>query len=450
MFLIAMMVPAVMQAQVKNATIVTTTATACDTFAWNVSGMVYTAGGVYTYVKHDTAFVLDLTLGHAVDTVFTTPIHAGCQYVWAGDTIKTSQTLTKTFTTAQGCDSNVTKTFTIGTVQYSIVYDTACEILQWHGMTLTSDTTVSVDTVTDGCDNNITLHLKVNTPRQINRYVRDTACDKYAFSFISGARNYVATESMDTTTNTFSQSSTAMRNVFHPRTKAKCFDSTYHLSIVINHSNYSHISLVSCGPTQYTVGDSTYVYAYSILDTIARVGKNVAKCDSNIIMNVTVKSTPTVTVSGDLNVAPGSSATLAASSDQSNVTWKWSTGETSDTIVVNNINANTDISLTGTNTTTQCAGISNITILCNVGIDEAEMGHLNVYPNPVRAVVNIEADEAIQHISIYNGLGQRVFAGDNMGSKSSVDVSALPNGTYVMRLTAQDGTVAVRTMIISR
>lgn len=445
-----MLMPAVMHAQEKNVTIITTTATACDTFAWNVNGSTYTATGVYTYVRSDTAFVLDLTLGHAVNITVAAPVNAGCSYVWGNDTITTSGVHTAHFTTQEGCDSAVTKTINIDTVEYTVVYDTACQSLSWYGLTLTNDTIVTVDTVMNGCNNNITLHLKVNAPRQITRFDSVVACDSYYYTFRGGYTGFTVKTDTDTSTTEFSNSSTAMRNVFHPRTKAKCYDSTFYLHVKINKANFSNVDLASCGSAQYVVGDTTYTYTYTILDTIKKVAKNVDGCDSGILINVKISQRPVLTISGDLYVAPGSSTTLTASSDQSNVKWQWSTGETSNTITINAINTNTDISLTGTNTTTNCASTNNVTILCNAGIEEAESQQVKLYPNPASSKVNIESAEAIQSIIVYNALGQQVYANSQMGTQTALDVSRYANGSYTLRMMLQDGTMVVRAMIINR
>jgi hypothetical protein len=450
LFIVMLMIPVVMHAQENSAKIVTTTITGCDTYTWNVNGATYNTTGVYSVVHHDTVFVLDLTLGHSSTTADPTPVNAGCFYVFGGDTITTSGTHMVHFTSREGCDSAVSKIINIDTVEYSTVHDTVCQSTQWYGLTLSADTVVTIDTFMNSCHHNITLYLKVKQPRQIKDTLSVVACDRYSYTFVAGAPNFTITSNKDTNTTILSTSTVAMRNIYHPRTALKCYDSTFYLHVKINHSNYSNVNLVSCGSTQYVANDSTYIYDYTITDTIAKVAKNVQGCDSSIIVNVIVNQNPTITITGDLNVKPGSSATLVAGSDQNNVAWHWSTGENTDTIVINNITANTDISLTGTNASTACKSTNNVTILCNVGIEEAAAQHVNVYPNPATTKVNIESAVAIRNLTIFNTVGQQVYSSDNMGTRAAIDVNNYSNGSYTMRLIMADGNVVIRTMIVNK
>ena len=169
-------------------------------------------------------------------------------------------------------------------------------------------------------------------------------------------------------------------------------------------------------------------------------------CDSVIYMNVTINRSPEVYISGDLRVAPGSDATLYANSNQK-VAYTWSNGSTADSITLKNVQGNTDVSLTGTNNSTGCESTSTITILANLAIEEVNDDLLQLYPNPTTAQININSAEELKNISVFNLMGQQVI---NAGNTNVVDLSKLNNGTYVVRIEMLNGTVATRTVVLTK
>ncbi len=459
MFLVAMLMPFAMHAQSNAVNIIQTNATGCNSYTWAVNDSTYTMPGAYTHVSNDTVYVLDLQLGFDEAITVAEPVSAGCSYTWGDSIITTTGTYIQHFHSAEGCDSIVTMTFHIDTIEYLTVYDTVCESTEFHGITYTSDTVVVIDTLINSCNTEYTLNLTVKAPRQIHRYDSVTACDRYLFTFETGKPNFVATENLDTTTNTLSYRNAAMRRVFHPRTIEKCFDSTYHLNITINKSSFFQETVVACDMAEYLVTytadngkqrDSIFQYIYNTVDTITRVAKNMYNCDSNVVLSVTVNRSPSITISGPSSVQIGATATLVANSNQSNMRWQWSDGSTGDSLTVENIQENTDVTLSGVNTVTNCASETSVTILCNVGINEAADQQVVIYPNPATTLVTIESAHAINNISIYNTVGQQVYAAGAQGTKTTMNVSNYANGTYMMRMVLANGSEVVRTMIVKK
>lgn len=62
---------------------------------------------------------------------------------------------------------------------------------------------------------------------------------------------------------------------------------------------------------------------------------------------------------------------------------------------------------------------------------EEIVGELNIYPNPVQDVLRIDADFDYDRFVIHNQVGQDILKGDNT---RTIDVSALPNGLYLLIL----------------
>ncbi|MDY0090257.1 MAG: GEVED domain-containing protein [Flavobacteriaceae bacterium] len=66
------------------------------------------------------------------------------------------------------------------------------------------------------------------------------------------------------------------------------------------------------------------------------------------------------------------------------------------------------------------------------------------YPNPVNDVLNLSAQNAIQHISVYNLLGQEVLTKQLNVNVAEVDMTGLPSGHYLVRVTSENVTKTVK------
>ena len=70
--------------------------------------------------------------------------------------------------------------------------------------------------------------------------------------------------------------------------------------------------------------------------------------------------------------------------------------------------------------------------------DSFAVSNVKLYPNPTSNVLNIESLGAIQTISVYNVLGQEVINKALNSTSTSLDVSSLNSGIYVVK-TVVDG-----------
>ena len=64
--------------------------------------------------------------------------------------------------------------------------------------------------------------------------------------------------------------------------------------------------------------------------------------------------------------------------------------------------------------------------------------HANIFPNPVKDVLNIEIESPVKGINILNTLGQNVYSSDQLRS-SQLDVSFLADGHYILQLNTDNG-----------
>lgn len=447
LLLAAMMMPLAMNAQHNASIHIDSTVNACTSYTWSVNGTTYTTSGVHTHVSGDTLFILDLTINPVYNTIISTPIQGGCTYTWGDSVYVTSGEHTQVFQSTKGCDSTVTITLSLATSAIKSYTVTACESYIWKGDTLTtSGITIYEDTTNEHCDSLLTLNLTIIEPEAKSYDSTIVACERARFRWSPQSSWITVTQDGYTIDNsTYSTSSAALRNVFHPRTAERCFDSLVTITFNIKNKTYTTFTEKACDSYTVTINNTEYTYLYSKNDTITGM-KGANGCDSVIYMNVTINRSPEVYITGDLRVAPGSDATLYANSNQ-NVAYTWSNGSTADSITLKNVQGNTDVSLTGTNNSTGCENTTTVTILANLAIEEVNDDLLQLYPNPTTAQININSAEELKNISVFNLMGQQVI---NAGNTNVVDLSKLNNGTYVVRIEMLNGTVATRTVVLTK
>lgn len=447
LLLAAMMMPLAMNAQDNASVHIDSTINACESYTWSVNGQTYTVSGVHTAIVGDTLYILDLTINPTYNITVTTPVQGGCTYTWGDSVYTTAGQHTQTFQSVNNCDSTVTITLALATSATKSYTVTACESYIWKGDTLTTTGVVNyTDTTNIQCDSLLTLNLTIIAPDQRNYDSTIVACEKTRFRFSPSVPwTTVTQDGYVITSESYSQSSVAARNLFHPRTVERCYDSLVTITFNIRQRSITNITDNSCDSYSFTVNDEEHIYTYSTIDTInADLAAN--GCDSLVIVNITINRTPDVYITGDLRVTPGSSATLYANSNQ-NVNYSWSNGQTTESITIPNVTGNVDVSLTGTNASTGCANTAHVTVMANAAIDAVNDGIMSIYPNPTSAKVTINSAESLKSVSVFNMTGQQVINADNA---NTVDLSKLNNGAYVIRVEMENGTVATRTVVLSK
>jgi len=81
-----------------------------------------------------------------------------------------------------------------------------------------------------------------------------------------------------------------------------------------------------------------------------------------------------------------------------------------------------------------------------LGFVENEIGEFNVYPNPVRNNLNIEAAKTIETINIISMLGQEIMRSAPNSRESILDITDLQSGLYIVKVTL-DGVTATRLIV---
>lgn len=81
-----------------------------------------------------------------------------------------------------------------------------------------------------------------------------------------------------------------------------------------------------------------------------------------------------------------------------------------------------------------------VQVSSNVGINEATNNvTLNTYPNPANDVVYVSSSVEIKTLSLTNIVGQTVLSTEVNNSNTSVDVSTLSSGVYMLRVETTEG-----------
>jgi len=77
-------------------------------------------------------------------------------------------------------------------------------------------------------------------------------------------------------------------------------------------------------------------------------------------------------------------------------------------------------------------------------VADFDISNLTIYPNPTNSNLNISASKVIEDIQVYNILGQQVLSANPNSLETTLDVRGLNAGNYILKVTAEGITNAVR------
>lgn len=83
--------------------------------------------------------------------------------------------------------------------------------------------------------------------------------------------------------------------------------------------------------------------------------------------------------------------------------------------------------------------LDDINISGTVGIENHDM-NISVYPNPVKDVLNINANSNINRVEVYNMMGQMVGSYDANDTYTQINTSTFANGVYTLKINTENGT----------
>jgi hypothetical protein len=85
--------------------------------------------------------------------------------------------------------------------------------------------------------------------------------------------------------------------------------------------------------------------------------------------------------------------------------------------------------------------VDDIAIFETLAIPGFESNKFTYFPNPVKDILHIAYSKTIANVAVYNILGQEVLTKTINADQSQINVSNLSKGTYLVKVTTEDGTV---------
>ena len=424
---------------------------ACGSYVWHGDTLEATGNYSDTTLLASGCTHIDMLSLNIVSSLTVNERHAQCgDYTWYGETYTESGLYTHIESdTIVGCDTvhHLALTILVDTARLTV--DSACYSRTWRGQTFTTsgDYIVMDTNANTHCVTAHPLHLTIKTPRANTLDTALTGCNGILFSVSSRSGS----------TNITFRESTIWDTLFFDHTWARCYDSTIVLNLTVNKSQYDTTWVNSCDSFYWDLNQRTYHSTPATEPRIA-IGVDSNGCDSMHVLSLKIFKSPVISaINGEWHLNAGETAVLYPTCTEGS-TYKWTYGNnqtsTADTLRIPNVTGNIDVSLEATlrypANNIQCTDTSWITIVTFVGINGVENTQVSLYPNPTVGQLNIQSQDAVREVVIFNALGQQVAVQQNLGTKSVMNLSNLSKGNYTMRLTLDNGQTLTRKFVITK
>jgi hypothetical protein len=80
-----------------------------------------------------------------------------------------------------------------------------------------------------------------------------------------------------------------------------------------------------------------------------------------------------------------------------------------------------------------------ISVQTSLGVADFDLKNVVVFPNPVKDILNINLEQNITAVSLYNVVGQEIQNKFYNSKEITIDVSNLLSGTYFVKVTSNGG-----------
>jgi hypothetical protein len=199
-------------------------------------------------------------------------------------------------------------------------------------------------------------------------------------------------------------------------------------------------TLWSTGATTPTISVNTSG-AYSVKVTL------ITGCSDTDTVQVTINPNPVVDLGLDSTICVGQTLTLDAGN--LGATYNWSNGAAAQTITVGTSDLY-EVTVTNSFGCTASNDVAVSVVVCP-GTDEPALRNVSVFPNPTSGALTVQFAELpskTTHLTVVNTVGQVVLAKQQLTDlATSLDLSGLPKGLYLLRLQSGTSVSSVRVVV---
>jgi hypothetical protein len=285
----------------------------------------------------------------------------------------------------------------------------------FKGVTLTQSG-VYRDTLQNvlGCDSIVTLDFMVKP--KLEKVINAGICSGQSYTFKGQQINQPG-------------------QYFDTLTGVEGCDSFIVLNLSVNNFVLGSASVAICQGKSYNFNGKEITQAGQYVDTLA----STAGCDSILTLTLVVNSLPQPTISRNGNQL----------STQVFANYQWQrnginlSGETSQTYTATQ-DGDYTVVVSDTNSCSNTSAAMNVIL---VGIENAleKDFKLNIYPNPASNSINVESNELLERISVYDIYGRVILtAFEPSTDNTQLSVTELMAGTYFIELKTNTGKTAVK------
>ena len=165
-------------------------------------------------------------------------------------------------------------------------------------------------------------------------------------------------------------------------------------------------------------------------------------CIGRVTVFVTPKLSPEVTLLPSLLVSLTSkdNVTFSFTTTGTNLNHKWSTLESTKSIVIKgeNLSSNDSIWIQVTDTISRCSAKKTAIISYINGLEEISPDLISFYPNPTQDIIEVDAKNKKLSYSLRNELGKSISNGTIENDKTSIDMTNYAAGIYFIIFKYED------------
>lgn len=193
-------------------------------------------------------------------------------------------------------------------------------------------------------------------------------------------------------------------------------------------------------------GDTTYYHIIGIVSQTYTIMVHNGACVKDTSLTIHVDTMPILAFKGNTSICIGDTTTIYASSKNDGYKYLWSTGSTTDSIVVIGIKPGNYIyylTVSKGGCSRDSLPITVKVLDCYAGIEnyKGHLGEIGVFPNPNKGIftlsllnVNIACD-----VEIYNILGEQVYQSIINSANTEINLNNQPEGIYLYRVIRENG-----------